>query len=312
MVPVKRLALKHAATPLMGRSHGVHGEPITFGFKVAGWYTELKRNVDRLRAARKTWRSASCPAPWGTLPIWIRGWKRAVCKNLASTPEPASTQVVPRDRHAVFHPIHCLVRCGDRTDCHRNPPLATHRGAGSGRAIHQGPKRVQRHAPQAQPRGVGKHVRPRAPVALVRHARPWKTLPCGTNGTFPILPWNGSFCRTPPSPWTTCFIGSRGDRRPSGVSRSHESEHGENRRHRVFPAGGGGPDEERVAETRSVRDRSRARFAGLDGGNPVPSGDSRGMSRVTSRISPRLNWRRVLIWPRSIATRRPLFGRALS
>lgn len=102
MVSVKRLALTHANTPLMGRSHGVHGEPITFGFKVAGWYTELKRNLGRLRAARGEVAFGQLSGAMGNFAHLDPAVETAVCKKLGLTPEPASTQVIPRDRHAVF------------------------------------------------------------------------------------------------------------------------------------------------------------------------------------------------------------------
>ena len=102
MVPVKRLALTHAQTPLMGRSHGVHGEPITFGFKVAGWYTELKRNVARLRSARQEVGFGQLSGAMGNFAHLDPSIEARVCKKLGLSPEPASTQVIPRDRHAVF------------------------------------------------------------------------------------------------------------------------------------------------------------------------------------------------------------------
>lgn len=110
MVPVKRLALKHAATALMGRSHGVHGEPITFGFKVAGWYAELKRNLDRFRAARNEVAFGQLSGAMGNFAHLDPRVEAAVCKKLGLKPEPASTQVVPRDRHAVF--VQAIALCG--------------------------------------------------------------------------------------------------------------------------------------------------------------------------------------------------------
>lgn len=102
MVPVKRLALAHARTPLMGRSHGVHGEPITFGFKVAGWYAELKRNLTRLGAARHEVAFGQLSGAMGNFAHLDPSVEAAVCRKLGLRPEPASTQVIPRDRHAVF------------------------------------------------------------------------------------------------------------------------------------------------------------------------------------------------------------------
>lgn len=102
MVSVKRLAQTHAKTPLMGRSHGVHGEPITFGFKVAGWYTELKRNVRRLASTRTEVAFGQLSGAMGNFAHLPPSVEAAVCRRLGLSPEPASTQVIPRDRHAVF------------------------------------------------------------------------------------------------------------------------------------------------------------------------------------------------------------------
>ncbi len=110
MAPVKRLAQTHAKTTLMGRSHGVHGEPITFGFKVAGWYTELKRNLARLRLARQEVAFGQLSGAMGNFAHLDPSVEAAVCKKLGLKPEPASTQVIPRDRHAVF--IQTLALCG--------------------------------------------------------------------------------------------------------------------------------------------------------------------------------------------------------
>jgi adenylosuccinate lyase len=102
MVPVKALARRHATTVLMGRSHGVHGEPITFGFKVAGWYAELKRNLARLRAARQEVAFGQLSGAMGNFAHLDPAVEKSVCRKLGLSPEPASTQVIPRDRHAVF------------------------------------------------------------------------------------------------------------------------------------------------------------------------------------------------------------------
>jgi adenylosuccinate lyase len=110
MVPVKRLARTHANTQLMGRSHGVHGEPITFGFKVAGWYTELNRNAARLRAARQEVAFGQLSGAMGNFAHLDPSVEARVCKKLGLSAEPASTQVIPRDRHAVF--IHTLALAG--------------------------------------------------------------------------------------------------------------------------------------------------------------------------------------------------------
>jgi adenylosuccinate lyase len=109
---VKKLALAHAATPMMGRSHGIHGEPITFGFKVAGWYTELARGARRLAQARSEVAVGKLSGAMGNFAHLDPAVEAAVCRRLGLTPEPASTQVVPRDRHAQFVQTLALVGAG--------------------------------------------------------------------------------------------------------------------------------------------------------------------------------------------------------
>lgn len=109
---VKKLARAHASTPMMGRSHGVHGEPITFGFKVAGWYTELTRGARRLAQTRAEVAFGKLSGAMGNFAHVDPSVEAAVCRRLGLRPEPASTQVVPRDRHAHFVQTLALVGAG--------------------------------------------------------------------------------------------------------------------------------------------------------------------------------------------------------
>ncbi|MCK6553425.1 adenylosuccinate lyase [Candidatus Binatia bacterium] len=95
-------AQAHRGQVVIGRTHGIHAEPTTFGLKLAGWYTEMQRNVARLRAARETVRVGSLSGAVGTfahLPPEVEAY---VCEHLGLRPEPVATQVIPRDRHAEF------------------------------------------------------------------------------------------------------------------------------------------------------------------------------------------------------------------
>jgi adenylosuccinate lyase len=97
---VRRLALQHRATPMVGRSHGIHAEPITFGFKAAGWYAELTRDVERLARAREAVAVGSISGAVGTHANVSGEVERHVLDGLGLQPDPAPTQVVSRDRHA--------------------------------------------------------------------------------------------------------------------------------------------------------------------------------------------------------------------
>ncbi len=97
---VHRLALQHRDTPMVGRSHGIHAEPITFGFKVAGWYAELLRDPQRLERAREGISVGSVSGAIGTHANVSDQVESHVLAGLGLQPDPAPTQVVSRDRHA--------------------------------------------------------------------------------------------------------------------------------------------------------------------------------------------------------------------
>jgi adenylosuccinate lyase len=96
----QRLALQHRSTPMVGRSHGIHAEPITFGFKVAGWYAELVRDHARLERARDGIAVGKLSGAVGTHAGVGPDVEAFVCERLGLRVDPASTQVVSRDRHA--------------------------------------------------------------------------------------------------------------------------------------------------------------------------------------------------------------------
>ena len=97
---VHRLALQHRETPMVGRSHGIHAEPITFGFKAAGWLAELRRDADRLDRARETIGVGSISGAVGTHANVSAEVEAHVLAGLGLAADPAPTQVVSRDRHA--------------------------------------------------------------------------------------------------------------------------------------------------------------------------------------------------------------------
>jgi adenylosuccinate lyase len=97
---VRRLALQYRETPMVGRSHGIHAEPITFGWKAAGWYAELGRDAQRLERARDGVSTGAISGAVGTHANVSAEVERFVCESLGLRPDPASTQVISRDRHA--------------------------------------------------------------------------------------------------------------------------------------------------------------------------------------------------------------------
>ena len=102
---LKRRAIEHKLTPTIGRSHGIHAEPVTFGLKLAQAYAEFDRNLARLKAAREDIATCAISGAVGTFANIDPAIEAHVAKELGLTPEPTSTQVIPRDRHAMFFAV---------------------------------------------------------------------------------------------------------------------------------------------------------------------------------------------------------------
>ncbi len=96
------LARRHRSTPMVGRTHGIHAEPTTFGFVAAGWYAELLRDRDRLGVARNEIAVGKISGAVGTHANVLPEVEAWVCDSLGLVPDPLATQVVSRDRHAVL------------------------------------------------------------------------------------------------------------------------------------------------------------------------------------------------------------------
>ncbi|HET9704232.1 MAG TPA: adenylosuccinate lyase, partial [Vicinamibacterales bacterium] len=97
---VKARAEEHKHTPMIGRTHGVHAEVMTFGLKLALWYAELGRDIQRVRRARETVRVGKISGAVGTFAHLDPAIESAVCQRLGLQPAPISSQVIQRDRHA--------------------------------------------------------------------------------------------------------------------------------------------------------------------------------------------------------------------
>ncbi|HIC58010.1 MAG TPA: adenylosuccinate lyase [Acidobacteria bacterium] len=97
---VRDRAVEHRRTPMIGRTHGVHAEPMTFGLKLALWFTELVRDYDRLVRAREAISVGKLSGAVGTYAHLDPLIEQAVCDALGLTPAPVASQVVQRDRHA--------------------------------------------------------------------------------------------------------------------------------------------------------------------------------------------------------------------
>jgi adenylosuccinate lyase len=102
LAAIKRRALEHKMTPTIGRSHAIHAEPTTFGVKLAYAYAEFERNRERLVNARDEIATCAISGAIGTFANVDPRVEEHVAKAMGLKPEPVSTQVIPRDRHAMF------------------------------------------------------------------------------------------------------------------------------------------------------------------------------------------------------------------
>ncbi|MEK9754800.1 MAG: adenylosuccinate lyase, partial [Rhodospirillaceae bacterium] len=105
LAALERRAREFKMTPCIGRSHGIHAEPTTFGVKLAGHYAEFKRCRDRLVAARVEVATCAISGAVGTFANVDPKVAALVAEKLGLTPETVSTQVIPRDRHAMFFAV---------------------------------------------------------------------------------------------------------------------------------------------------------------------------------------------------------------
>jgi len=97
---IKVRAAEHKLTPMIGRTHGVHAEVMTFGLKLTLWYAEWQRNIERVRRAREAVRVGKISGAVGTFAHLDPAIEEAVCASLGLMPAPISSQVIQRDRHA--------------------------------------------------------------------------------------------------------------------------------------------------------------------------------------------------------------------
>lgn len=106
---LKNKAVEHKHTVMMGRTHGVHAEPTTFGLKLALWYEEMKRNLERFNEAATRVEFGKLSGAVGTYANIDPSVEAFVCKHLGLSPAPVSTQTLQRDRHAAYLSVLALI-----------------------------------------------------------------------------------------------------------------------------------------------------------------------------------------------------------
>ncbi|MGA9671968.1 MAG: adenylosuccinate lyase [Terracidiphilus sp.] len=99
---LKRRALEFKHTPTIGRTHGIHAEPTTFGLKLLNWYAEMERNISRFDPAAEDMRVGKLSGAVGTFGHLKPEHEERICERLGLKPAPVATQVIQRDRHAAY------------------------------------------------------------------------------------------------------------------------------------------------------------------------------------------------------------------
>jgi adenylosuccinate lyase len=112
LLALKRRAIEHKYTPIIGRSHGIHAEPTSFGLKLAGHYAEFARDRARLAAVRREIATCKISGAVGSFAHIDPAVEAYVAKKLGLEPEPISTQVIPRDRHAQYFVTLAVIAAG--------------------------------------------------------------------------------------------------------------------------------------------------------------------------------------------------------
>jgi adenylosuccinate lyase len=190
MAVLKEKAQAHKFTPMMGRTHGIHAEPTTFGLKMAQFHDEMRRNRERLTAARERASHGKISGAVGTyahVPPFVEEY---VCKKLGLTPAPVSTQIVPRDYYAEFFTTLAIIgssleKMATEISTSRGPRWVRRRSSsGRGRpALRQCRTRETRSPRRISPGLPGSCGATRSPRS--------RTSPCGTSGTSATRPSKG-------------------------------------------------------------------------------------------------------------------------
>ena len=187
---------------MMGRTHGIHAEPTTFGLKVTIWYSEMERNLERFRKARAGLEVGKISGPVGTFSHLPPEVEEKVCAALGIGHAASSTQTLQRDRHAEYLcTLAILGSTYDKIATEVRHLQRTEVGEAS-EAFRTGQTGSLRHAPQEEPHQLRERERPFPGASRQRAGGAGEHPPSGTNGTSPTPRWSGSFFPTAPR-WPT-------------------------------------------------------------------------------------------------------------
>jgi adenylosuccinate lyase len=181
LAAIKRRAFEHKLTPCIGRSHGIHAEPVTFGLKMAEAYAEFSRCKERLLAARRDVATCAISGAVGTFANIDPRVEEHVAARLGLSVEPVSTQVIPRDRHAMFFATLGVIASSIERLAVEIRHLQRTEVLEAEEYFSPGQKGSVGHAAQAQSGADRKPHRPCPHGAQLCHSRRWRMSRCGTN-----------------------------------------------------------------------------------------------------------------------------------
>ena len=183
-------------TPQIGRTHGIHAEPITFGLKIANWFAENQRNIGRLRDAAAQMAIGKISGAVGNASHLGPDIEARICKRLGLNVAPVASQVIQRDRHAQFVSTLALIAATLEKISTEIRHLAAHRSARSRRAIRRRAAWQFGDAAQTQPRELRADQRLGARRCAPTWSRRTKTSRSGTSATSRIARSSASSCPT--------------------------------------------------------------------------------------------------------------------
>ncbi len=201
---LKRRAFEFRDTVQVGRTHGIHAEPITFGMKLGMWAFEVRAHLERLRRVTELAAVGKLSGAVGAYNNIDPRVEELVCAELGIGFEPISNQVVQRDRHAAFLSLPGHRRREPREVRRRGPSPAAHRGARGRGGLRQGPEGLLGDAAQAQPHPQRAHGRAAPACCAATPSSAWRTSPSGTSATSATARPSASSSPTAASCSTTC------------------------------------------------------------------------------------------------------------
>jgi adenylosuccinate lyase len=189
LAALKRRAIEHKFTPTVGRSHGIHAEPTTFGLKLAGHYAEFSRNRARMVAARDEIATCAISGAVGTFAAVDPRVEAFVAGKLGLKVEPVSTQVIPRDRHAAFFCALAVIASGIERLATEVRHLQRSEVREAEEYFHPGQKGSSAMPHKRNP-VLSENLTGLAWCAAMP-CRRWRMWRCGMSGTSAIPAWSG-------------------------------------------------------------------------------------------------------------------------